>query len=216
MSVQNELANRAPHVDRAWVDDFVTELTLRGSDGRAIGAAVLEVESHMADRGGDVEEEFGAPREYAASLEIPDTQKFTRSEAAFAVAQSLFATLGVWLALTGIAGFFIGSAKIGMLTGVTLALSIVIITITLMRWRGPLLRAIVDRPIRATIVMAMLISAIGLLAALSTTLLPAFVVDTAPVIALGIGVALLLVWALLFFVARNRSGDRAALTFPVQ
>jgi len=216
MSVQNELAHRAPHVDRAWLDDFVTELTLRGADGRAIGAAVLEVESHMADRGGDVEDEFGAPRDYAASLEIPDTQKFTRSEAVFAVAQSLLATLGVWLILTSTAGFFVGSARIGILTGITLALSVVIVTIALMRWSQPLLRAIVHRPVIATIIMAVLVSAIGLLAALGTTLLPAFVIDTEPVIALGIGVALLLVWTLLFFVARNRSGDRAALTFPVQ
>lgn len=216
MSVQNELAHRVPHVDRVWVDDFVTELTLRGADGQAIGAAVLEVESHMAERGGDVEDEFGAAREYAASLEIPDTQKFTRSEAVFTVAQGLLATLGVWLILTSTAGFVVGSAKIGMLTGITLALSALIVTIALLRWSQPLLRAMVRRPVVATIVMAVLVSAIGLLAALGTTLLPAFVVDTEPVIALSIGVALLLAWTLLFFVARNRSGDRAPLTFPVQ
>lgn len=216
MSVHNELADRAPHVDRAWVDDFVTELTLRGADGRAIGAAVLEVESHMAERGGDVEAEFGAAREYAASLEIPDTQKFTRSEAVFAVAQGLLATLGVWLALAGIVGFIVGSAKIGILTGITLALGVVFVTTVLMRWSQPVLRAIVDRPVRATIVMTLLISAIGLLAALGTTLLPAFVIDTEPVIALGIGVALLLAWALLFFGARSRSGDTAGVTFPVR
>ncbi len=58
----------APHVEPRWLSDFVVELRLRDVPGDAVGAAVVEVETHCVDSGSDARDAFGDPAEYAAGL----------------------------------------------------------------------------------------------------------------------------------------------------
>jgi hypothetical protein len=60
----------APDVNPQWADAFVVELRLAGVSGRDIGAALAEVESHVAASGLDVQETFGDPRAYAQALDL--------------------------------------------------------------------------------------------------------------------------------------------------
>lgn len=57
--------------DKIWIDLFVIELRVRHVPGAAIGDAVASVRELLADSGQSAEEAFGAPREYAASLDLP-------------------------------------------------------------------------------------------------------------------------------------------------
>ncbi|GIG40762.1 HAAS signaling domain-containing protein [Cellulomonas phragmiteti] len=66
--MSTEPTDIAPHVDAAWVDDFVVELRLRDVPGDVIGDALTEVESHVVDAGTTAEEAFGDPARYAATL----------------------------------------------------------------------------------------------------------------------------------------------------
>lgn len=53
-TLDQEIATRAPHVDRQWADEFIVELRLRGASGAAIGASLMEIESHMASQQGSI------------------------------------------------------------------------------------------------------------------------------------------------------------------
>lgn len=55
----------------AWIEEMVAELRLREVRGGAIGDAVAQVESYLADSGETAREAFGDPVEYARSLEFP-------------------------------------------------------------------------------------------------------------------------------------------------
>jgi hypothetical protein len=61
----------APHVVKKWANSFVLELRMLDVEGRRIGAALSEVESHCSDSGQSAQEAFGDPVEYARSLQLP-------------------------------------------------------------------------------------------------------------------------------------------------
>ena len=57
----DDLFEQIPHVDREWAGQAITEFALRDVSGANIGAAMAEVESHMAEHGGDcIEGAFGS------------------------------------------------------------------------------------------------------------------------------------------------------------
>jgi hypothetical protein len=61
----------APHVDKKWAESFILELRLIGIQGVRIGAALSEVESHCSESGENAQQAFGAPVDYARSLQLP-------------------------------------------------------------------------------------------------------------------------------------------------
>jgi hypothetical protein len=61
----------APHVNDSWAQSFVVELRLLGVQGVRIGAALSEVESHCSESGQSAQRAFGAPVDYARSLQLP-------------------------------------------------------------------------------------------------------------------------------------------------
>lgn len=63
-----KIDTHTPHVEPDWAEAFLLELRLRGVGGRAIGAALAEVEAHCAESGESAREAFGEPVAYAVEL----------------------------------------------------------------------------------------------------------------------------------------------------
>lgn len=68
-----KFTTKTPHVEQEWAGDFVLALRMRDVSGRAIGAALAEVDAHCADAGEGAREAFGDPTAYADSLEFTDS-----------------------------------------------------------------------------------------------------------------------------------------------
>ena len=216
MNLKQELARRAPNVDQAWADDFVTELSLRGADGREIGAALLEVESHMAEHGGDVESEFGAAREYAASLDLPDTQVPTTGDMLRLAAQSVLSTLGWWIAITGVTGFFSDTATIGLIPTLVLTTGVASVTLFLARWRQRALRWVIDHLLLGTLAATLVIAIVGGLATVTATQIHLLEFDLPPLGALIAGFLLILAWVVWIRAQRRSASETGGVKFPVE
>lgn len=65
--IETELA---PSVDPVWAEAFIIGLRVAGVAGPDIGAALAEVNDHCAQSGQSAQEAFGAPKQYADSLEL--------------------------------------------------------------------------------------------------------------------------------------------------
>src|SRR5690625_765410 len=202
----DDLYERIPHVDRDWAAQATTELALREVGGADIGAALLEVESHMAEHGGDVSEVFGAPKVYAASLELPDTAKLSGAEWTRIWAPSLLIFLGTSLLLNAVVRFFGGGGFSVVSVG---ALAVLIAVAGAVIFRFNLLRVIVGRPVVSGLVLFALIVGVGLL----TALVPGPRLDVPPAVAIPGGVIVCgLGIALLYRVRRRAEAD--GVTFP--
>lgn len=210
-SREPRVRERAAHIDADWLDEFVLELRLRGAGGAAIGDAIAEADADLAERGASAAHTFGNPREYARSLELPDTQRWTRAEAIRLVAHVAGIALGGLLLLAGVLGCFTGEAVIslGMLLAVV-AMNAVLVLLLLARSEW-VLRTMTSHP-------ALSITAIAIFALLvvaASTALPAFVVTTAPWIPLALGATLLIGMAIAAGVRVRRHGGFAdPIRFP--
>ncbi len=176
-----ELQRRTPHVDPAWVDAFVLELRLRGASGAEIGGALLEVESHMAEQGGEVAEVFGDPKDYAIHLELPDSQRWTTGEVIRLGVKVLLGVLGAYLFLGGLLAFGdpvqVPVTGLAVLPGGNLA-----VLLALVAWGDGLVRVLVERPVIS----------IGLFAAAFTLLVVGSVVVGGPQLEVSGAAAILL------------------------
>jgi len=211
MRFKSEFAQRAPHVDQGWVDDFVLELRLRDVSGSAIGAAVLEVESHMAAQTGDVEDVFGPPKEYAAALDLPDTGRLTRTEIAWIVARSLLLVLGFSALSAGVVGLLgDGRATLSFAAMGVLTVGTVMLALALTCRRNAALRWIVEHMFAAFVIMILGVVAVGFGTALVTdTGWAAFQVRAW--VAIVVGAAMCAAEPLWFF---SRKGFDDPITFP--
>ncbi|QTX04713.1 hypothetical protein [Agromyces archimandritae] len=63
--------NTTTMTDELWIELFTVELRMRRVPGPVIGDALASVTELLADSGQSAEEAFGAPREYADSLDLP-------------------------------------------------------------------------------------------------------------------------------------------------
>ena len=216
MNLQQKLATRAPNVDPEWVDGFVTELSLSGASGRAIGDALLEVESHMAERGGSVVAEFGSPREYAASLDLPDAQRFSRGDVLRTVAQSLLITIGCWTMLAGVLGFFSDAATIALVPVIALSAGVTIVTLALVRWGTPVLRWLVDHLVLGTIAATLVVAIAGGLAALATATIHVLEFAVPALVAFIVGAVLIVVWTVWIRAQSRSADDDGGIEFPVE
>ena len=58
----------APHLERAWREDFIVELRLRGVPGDVIGDALVTADTHVQESGESAGEAFGDARTYAKEI----------------------------------------------------------------------------------------------------------------------------------------------------
>lgn len=202
----HDLYERIPHVDRDWAADAIIELALREVSGADIGAALLEVESHMAEHGGHVSDVFGDPKAYAAALELPDTAKLSAPDWARAWLPAILIFLGVSLLLNGVVSLFGGDGISVVSLGI---LFIVMVMAGVAIFRFSLFRIMVGRPVISGLVLFGLIAGAGLLAAL----LPGPTLDLPPAMAMPGGVIVFGLGLALLYRVRQRA-EANGVTFP--
>lgn len=179
-SLKRTLEVNTPHVDPEWAQGAVGELRQRGADGAQIGAALLEVESHLAESGATAADSFGHPTEYAAALDLPVGVKWTPSKVIGAAAVGIVVYLGGTLAYTGVlAGITEAEAQLPIL-GLAFGLVLVGATAASMPyWKGPL-RVILGTPVRWVVAVVSLGAVLGAVLLLASgpqlTLAPAAMV----------------------------------------
>ncbi|MDR3359596.1 MAG: hypothetical protein LBO20_02875 [Bifidobacteriaceae bacterium] len=163
----------APHVEADWADAFLVRLRLDGVSGKAIGAALAEVDGHLVDSGLSAREAFGDPAEYAAALELPPDPGQTGQAVRRAVWPVSAQVVGCWMTLAAVAGLAGGEpARFGLGFGVFALI------MAAAPWVGGwCLRLLVDRPWLGAALLALAWAAIvlpeGLAAGLAVSLNPA-------------------------------------------
>jgi hypothetical protein len=188
-------------VDPAWETDFVVELRLLDVDGRRIGDALEQVRAHCAESGESAPEAFGEPAAYARSLELPAVPV----RLAGVVGRSLVGLAGMFLTLAALRAW--QTAQPFTLTvGLLVEAGVVALAVGL---AARYLRAVIDRPVRAIVVAAVLLAA-GVTAVELLTA-PVAQLPAPPVVA--VGAALLLGTA----VAEHRAalGETDPVVSPV-
>lgn len=202
----DELYERIPHIDREWARQAVTELALRDVSGENIGAAMLEVESHMAEHGGDVRDVFGDPKAYAAALELPDTEKLSGSQWVGVWLPAVLMFIGVSVLLNGVVGLF-GGGGLSVFSVALVLLVLVAAAVAIVRF--DLLRYMVERPVVSGVVLFAVLGGIGVL----SSLVPGPTLDLAPVVSLPVG-AMVLLAGLLVLVRLRRAADANGIRWP--
>lgn len=71
MKADNHISSTRGSVDEEWLDELILELRIRNVTGAAIGDATASVRAFLYDSGRTPQEEFGSPRDYADTLELP-------------------------------------------------------------------------------------------------------------------------------------------------
>lgn len=212
-----ELSVRAPHVDAKWANEFVVALRLRGASGAAIGAALLEVESHLAEQGGDAATAFGDAGEYAAALQLPNTQRWTTSQIARLFMKITLGIVAVTLLLAGLIAVWRGElAQVALISiGVGLLVSVTAFALLTVRG-GAALRYVAEHPVIGGILVvtgAAVIS--GGMLALAIPAPEPFVVAIPPAFAIG-GAVVLAAALVAIAIAERRRGavPDDSITFP--
>lgn len=159
MSIDDQVRERTPHIDEDWVDELVIELRLKGVSGKSIGGALLEVEAHMAEHGGEVFDVFGEAKVYAASLELPDEQRWSLPEVVRLCLVTVLAMVGTTLLIGGTAAVFTGGVAEINLAGLLVQVGIVVVAVVALAvWSELLLRFIAERTVAAMIVVGALVA----------------------------------------------------------
>lgn len=112
-----------------WLRDFALLLRLRGIDGRRIGDALAEVETHCDDSGQSPQDAFGQPASYAASLgfEAPRAESWSTS----VILPVLGLVVGVNLGLGAVLSWSAGVAiTIGLVASMVVFVAFVVMLIT--------------------------------------------------------------------------------------
>lgn len=71
MKADNHISSTRGSVDEEWLDELIRELRIRNVTGAAIGDATASVREFLHDSGRTPQAEFGSPRDYADTLELP-------------------------------------------------------------------------------------------------------------------------------------------------
>lgn len=158
-----DLHARLPHVEREWARQVMVELALRDVSGDRIGAALLEVESHMAEHGGAVRDVFGEPQPYAAALELPETERLRAWQWAGVWLPAVLLFAGMSVLLSAVVAAFGGSGLPVFSAALVLALFLIV---ALMVVRFGLMRIMLQRPVTSAVVLALLLAGVGVAASL--------------------------------------------------
>jgi len=71
MKAKDHIGSTRGSVEEEWLDELILELRIRNVTGAAIGDATASVREFLHDSGRTPQEEFGSPRNYADTLELP-------------------------------------------------------------------------------------------------------------------------------------------------
>lgn len=200
------LKNDLPHLDPQWVQEVIVELRLRGASGDHIGQALAEVESHMAEAGGDVADTFGNPKDYAAMLIFPEPDGASLR----AMVRTVVTTLLI------VVGAFVGTSALTLVTKDTFEISVLSVVVLVVAALALCLAMALSRSFFRFLVehLWVLMVAIGIIGGL--TALP-LLIDGAPTVTitpwLGVVVGVLLsaagfTWAV---VSSRRDGSTIRL-----
>ncbi len=179
-SFSEKMSKRTQHIDREWLNAATTELTLRGVSTGDMVAAMMEVESHMAENGGDVREVFGNPKEYAAALEMPEAKPLGAGDWLQILAVPIFLGGGFLTLLHGVLGLFGGEGTTISAVAVLVAASIAL-QLALLKFGG--LRLFMERPAASVIGLIVVVALVGL----SLNFLPGPVIPIEGWVAIGVG-----------------------------
>lgn len=201
-----ELHARLPHVEREWAQEVMTELALRDVSGERIGAALAEVESHMAERGGEVREVFGDPQEYAAALKLPDTERLSGWQWAGVWLPALLLFAGMSVLLNAVV---VSLGGIGLPVLATALVFVVFLVAAVALVRCGLLRVMVKRPVATVVVLALVLAGVGV----AVSLLPGPSLDLDPWVSVPAGIVPV-VAALLLLHRMRRRADSHGVRLP--
>ena len=138
-----DMAGLAPHANPRWVEDFIVELRLLDVPGDRIGDALATVEEHLVDTRESVEEAFGSPRDYAAS--IAESEPRTEGVDAATVISSGLGIFGIVVAPRALTAF-LDNTQVSVTNGDLAALALLIALLGgVVAFAGPLMRAVVER-----------------------------------------------------------------------
>lgn len=195
----------APHLEKAWRDDFIVELRLLDVPGERIGDALVTADTHVQESGERAEEAFGDAtsyaRETAQSLGHPSPGPRLTPRDMIGNVLGLGGMLGVtsafsaWLEGTGV------TVTLGTLLGLVVLLALVA---GLFRWSTAVLRLAVQNRLGVALLTPIVLIG-GFVAIYLVFSEPLFVVGA---VTLGIvSIALLMVSSVLAVADSGRHAD---------
>lgn len=144
MSRLPDPATLAPHVDKAWADDFIIRLRMRDVPGDRIGDALAEVDAHCADSGEGAPDAFGDAEDYADSLDLPELPD--ESGVRSTLLGSGLQLVGIVLAPQAFGAIAAGEHLVISAGGLaTLAVTVAILA-AFARWHDQVLGGLIARP----------------------------------------------------------------------
>ncbi|HQY99792.1 MAG TPA: hypothetical protein PKV13_10580 [Propionicimonas sp.] len=177
----------APNVEPFWADALLVELRLRGVAGERIGAVLAEVESHCAESGESATEIFGDPIAYADSLNLPVDPRQEPAAIGRTVAPIMAQVIGLFLLFAGLPALKQG-VPVGVQLGEVLWLVLFLgLAASLVLAAGPILRALLSRPILGVLAGALLM----VLLVVPTMMAPGVIAQLPAWLVVGIAVLLL-------------------------
>ncbi|WP_125777298.1 hypothetical protein [Antribacter gilvus] len=206
-----------PEGVRTWDENFLLELRLLGVSGRRIGAAVAEVESHLAESGESAPEAFGDAKEYARSLGLsadPEQSGFSVRTMLLVFGEILLFSWVVTAAFGVVRGEPM-TVTVGALLGVLVVFGLVLLAGHL---ADRFLRWLVEHPVAAVFLFVLAVAVpTGVVAAVAAVLPDGLFrseVLTAPAVpALVAGLALLLGGGILWVRHLRRLADPVTTPF---
>lgn len=136
----------APHLDKAWRDEFILEARLQGVHGTVIGDALVTADTHVQESGESAEQAFGDPKTYARETAAASPTKTVGTGIPPLGLVGIVAGLLGMLGATSAAGAWQEGAPVtvtaGSLVGLGLLLTLVAAAVT---WQTEILRLVVER-----------------------------------------------------------------------
>jgi hypothetical protein len=172
----------APHVEAEWAEAFLVELRLIGVDGADIGAALAEVESHVAEAGETAAAIFGEPVAYARALGLKPGVRQTRTAIVKAVLPVVVQVAGMGVVL----GAASASARAEALTlGVNLLLPVALVALAFIA--TPMLRVAINHGL----LFGLAVAAIALVLGLGSAVLGSYGLSVPAIVGWVVGLACL-------------------------
>lgn len=202
----------APHLDKAWREEFIIELRFLGVPGERIGDALVTADSHVMESRESAEQAFGDPvayaRETAASIGTADDGWRITPGLVIGNVAGLAGMLGIVAAFTA----WLEGEMVMVTLGSVLGLSVMIaLLVAVLTWPVPILRFTVEHRILVPALAPLLLTG-GFVGLLLVFRRPLFEVG-APVVA-AVSVALMALSAVLSWT--GSAGDEDEITAPGQ
>lgn len=139
----------APHIARDWADAVVVELRLLDVGETRISAALAEVDTHCSESGQEAQQEFGDPVKYARSLDLPPDDALAPTRMVVSALPTGLQIIGMLLTLWGFTAWRNGQPLELTAGQCVIAVGLLLVTAAVARWIDPVLRTVIEHPMRA-------------------------------------------------------------------